>query len=228
MITTGLEPCLVAYPLREWEAFEERLSRLPQFRRRAWRMLKRIYVSRRRRVRPRQARPAAAAERAARARRARHATCCGPAWARTSSSGTRRASRRSTQAVARRRSQARRHGQASGGARTVSEFVTRDRAADSETRRSARARRAPAASTSTRRWAGQGTRRRMLEASAPDGKLFGIDRDPVARSSAARERLARVRRRARCCCTARSASVRGAARASTASRASTAWSPTWA
>lgn len=44
IVTTGLEPCLVAYPLREWEAFEERLSRLPSFDA-SVAMLKRIYVS---------------------------------------------------------------------------------------------------------------------------------------------------------------------------------------
>lgn len=44
IVTTGLEPCLVAYPLREWEAFEERLSRLPSFDP-SVAMLKRIYVS---------------------------------------------------------------------------------------------------------------------------------------------------------------------------------------
>lgn len=44
VITTGLEPCLVAYPLREWEAFEERLAQLPSFDK-SVAMLKRIYVS---------------------------------------------------------------------------------------------------------------------------------------------------------------------------------------
>ncbi len=44
IVTTGLEACLVAYPLREWEAFEERLSRLPSFDP-SVAMLKRIYVS---------------------------------------------------------------------------------------------------------------------------------------------------------------------------------------
>lgn len=44
VITTGLEPCLVAYPLREWEAFEERLARLPSFDK-SVAMLKRLYVS---------------------------------------------------------------------------------------------------------------------------------------------------------------------------------------
>jgi MraZ protein len=44
IVTTGLEPCCVAYPLREWEAFEERLSRLPSFDP-SVAMLKRIYVS---------------------------------------------------------------------------------------------------------------------------------------------------------------------------------------
>jgi len=31
IITTSLDPCLLVYPLSEWNAFEERLSRLPQF-----------------------------------------------------------------------------------------------------------------------------------------------------------------------------------------------------
>lgn len=44
ILTTGLEPCLVAYPLQEWFAFEERLGRLPQFDESVT-MLKRIYVS---------------------------------------------------------------------------------------------------------------------------------------------------------------------------------------
>ncbi len=44
VITTGLDPCLVAYPLREWEAFEERLARLPSFDK-SVATLKRIYVS---------------------------------------------------------------------------------------------------------------------------------------------------------------------------------------
>jgi MraZ protein len=44
VITTGLEPHLVAYPWSEWLAFEDRLSRLPQFDRQVA-MLRRIYVS---------------------------------------------------------------------------------------------------------------------------------------------------------------------------------------
>jgi MraZ protein len=44
VITTSLERCLVAYSLREWEAFEERLSRLPSFDESVAR-LKRLYVS---------------------------------------------------------------------------------------------------------------------------------------------------------------------------------------
>lgn len=44
VLTTGLEPCLVAYPMSEWIAFEERLGRLPQFDR-SVSMLRRIYVS---------------------------------------------------------------------------------------------------------------------------------------------------------------------------------------
>ena len=31
VLTTGLDPCVVAYPVREWAAFEERLAALPQF-----------------------------------------------------------------------------------------------------------------------------------------------------------------------------------------------------
>lgn len=44
VLTTGLEPCLVAYPMSEWMAFEDRLSRLPSFDPNVA-MLRRIYVS---------------------------------------------------------------------------------------------------------------------------------------------------------------------------------------
>jgi len=44
VVTTGLDPCLVAYPWTEWLAFEDRLSRLPQFDPQVA-MLRRIYVS---------------------------------------------------------------------------------------------------------------------------------------------------------------------------------------
>jgi MraZ protein len=44
ILTTGLEPCVVAYPLHEWSAFEARLARLPQFDESVT-MLRRIYVS---------------------------------------------------------------------------------------------------------------------------------------------------------------------------------------
>ncbi|MEZ4288221.1 MAG: division/cell wall cluster transcriptional repressor MraZ [Polyangiales bacterium] len=44
VITTGLENCLVAYPMTEWMRFEERLNALPQFDRNVSK-LKRIYVS---------------------------------------------------------------------------------------------------------------------------------------------------------------------------------------
>ena len=44
IITTGLESCLVAYPISEWVAFEDRLAKLPQFDR-SVAMLRRIYVS---------------------------------------------------------------------------------------------------------------------------------------------------------------------------------------
>jgi MraZ protein len=44
VLTSALDPCLVAYTASEWAAFEERLARLPQFDR-AVQKLKRIYVS---------------------------------------------------------------------------------------------------------------------------------------------------------------------------------------
>ena len=44
VITTALEPCLVAYPMSEWLAFEDRLAQLPQFDP-SVAMLRRIYVS---------------------------------------------------------------------------------------------------------------------------------------------------------------------------------------
>jgi len=44
VMTTGLEACVVAYPLQEWIAFEERLAKLPQFDD-SVAMLRRIYVS---------------------------------------------------------------------------------------------------------------------------------------------------------------------------------------
>ena len=44
VLTTGLDDCLVAYPMTEWVAFEKRLSELPQFDADVV-MLKRIYVS---------------------------------------------------------------------------------------------------------------------------------------------------------------------------------------
>lgn len=44
VVTTGLDTCLVAYPMAEWLAFEKRLSALPQFDADVV-TLKRIYVS---------------------------------------------------------------------------------------------------------------------------------------------------------------------------------------
>ncbi len=44
VVTTGLDPCLVAYPVQEWDRFEERLSALPQFDE-SVAMLRRVYVS---------------------------------------------------------------------------------------------------------------------------------------------------------------------------------------
>jgi len=44
VLTAGLDPCVVAYPMREWVAFEERLAALPQFDS-SVQMIRRIYVS---------------------------------------------------------------------------------------------------------------------------------------------------------------------------------------
>ncbi len=44
ILTSALDPCLVAYTAPEWTAFEERLAKLPQFDR-SVQKLKRIYVS---------------------------------------------------------------------------------------------------------------------------------------------------------------------------------------
>ena len=44
VVTSALDPCLVAYPLAEWRAFEEKLSRLPRFDP-AVVKLRRLYVS---------------------------------------------------------------------------------------------------------------------------------------------------------------------------------------
>jgi len=44
VLTTGLDACLVAYPMAEWLAFEKRLSELPRFDADVV-TLKRIYVS---------------------------------------------------------------------------------------------------------------------------------------------------------------------------------------
>ena len=44
IVTSSLDPCLVAYTPGEWFAFEEKIAKLPQFDR-AVQKLKRIYVS---------------------------------------------------------------------------------------------------------------------------------------------------------------------------------------
>ncbi|UJR80116.1 division/cell wall cluster transcriptional repressor MraZ [Sandaracinus amylolyticus] len=44
VITAGVDPCLVAYPMKEWIAFEERLSQLPRFDP-SVAMIRRLYVS---------------------------------------------------------------------------------------------------------------------------------------------------------------------------------------
>lgn len=43
IVTTHISPCLVAYPLSEWSAFEERLAKLPQFDPSVM-LLRRLYV----------------------------------------------------------------------------------------------------------------------------------------------------------------------------------------
>lgn len=44
VITSGVDPCLVAYPMKEWIAFEERLAQLPRFDPSVT-MIRRLYVS---------------------------------------------------------------------------------------------------------------------------------------------------------------------------------------
>jgi MraZ protein len=44
VLTSALDPCLVAYPMPEWNAFEDKLAKLPQFDR-SVQKLRRIYVS---------------------------------------------------------------------------------------------------------------------------------------------------------------------------------------
>ena len=44
ILTSALDPCLVAYTAPEWHAFEDKLAKLPQFDK-AVQKLKRIYVS---------------------------------------------------------------------------------------------------------------------------------------------------------------------------------------
>jgi MraZ protein len=44
VLTSGIDPCLVVYPIAEWEAFEAKLAKLSQFDR-AVQRLKRIYVA---------------------------------------------------------------------------------------------------------------------------------------------------------------------------------------
>ena len=44
VLTSALDPCLVAYPLEEWRAFEEKLAKLPRFDPNVVK-LRRLYVS---------------------------------------------------------------------------------------------------------------------------------------------------------------------------------------
>ncbi|RYG78692.1 division/cell wall cluster transcriptional repressor MraZ [bacterium] len=44
VLTTALDPCLAAYTMAEWTAFEEKLAKLPQFDP-AVKIMKRLYVS---------------------------------------------------------------------------------------------------------------------------------------------------------------------------------------
>ena len=44
VLTAGVDPCLVAYPMKEWIAFEDRLAQLPRFDP-SVAMIRRLYVS---------------------------------------------------------------------------------------------------------------------------------------------------------------------------------------
>jgi MraZ protein len=44
VLTMGIDPCLAAYPMKEWLAFEERLAKLPRFDP-SVAMIRRLYVS---------------------------------------------------------------------------------------------------------------------------------------------------------------------------------------
>lgn len=44
VVTAGIDPCLVAYPMKEWLAFEDRLNALPKFDP-SVAMIRRLYVS---------------------------------------------------------------------------------------------------------------------------------------------------------------------------------------
>jgi transcriptional regulator MraZ len=44
ILTTGFEPCVVAYPIPEWNAFEAKVAALPQFDPSVT-MLRRVYIS---------------------------------------------------------------------------------------------------------------------------------------------------------------------------------------
>ncbi len=44
VITTGLDPCLLAYPMKEWVAFEDRVARASQFDR-SVKTLRRVMLS---------------------------------------------------------------------------------------------------------------------------------------------------------------------------------------
>lgn len=44
IVTSGVDPCLLAYPMKEWLAFEEKLNALPRFDP-AVTMIRRLYVS---------------------------------------------------------------------------------------------------------------------------------------------------------------------------------------
>jgi MraZ protein len=44
IVTSGVDPCLLVYPMKEWLAFEEKLSKLPKFDPSVV-MIRRLYVS---------------------------------------------------------------------------------------------------------------------------------------------------------------------------------------
>ena len=204
VLTSALDPCLVAYAPPEWAAFEERLGKLPQFDPRGAEAEAHLRVGRGR-VRDRRRRAASSSRPRCAITPAEERRPLGGQRPTTPSSGTRtsgsahvrddaeenaarspRASRSSAyeQPAARptgpvRRRVRRRVGVARGRPRDERREALR--AHDGHARRGrARPRsRRPAASTSTRRWAAAVTRSPCSRPS-PGRAIIGFDRDPAA------------------------------------------------